>query len=259
MQLPLSAAVAEHLELLPEVGSTNVELAARASASRLPHFTVVATTNQTAGRGRLDRRWIAPPDTTIAASVLLAHPPATPLDRLGWLPLLAGLAMTNAVSSLVTDHAVTLKWPNDVQIDGLKVAGLLAEFVPASHAVIIGAGLNLTMSEAELPTETATSLTLNGVPPVEIVDRALSTFLGQLGRLYLEFKAADFDAEVSGLRAAVAASCSTLGKRVRVELPGGNDLYGTAESLDAMGRLVVRTRTEQVTVAAGDVTHVRYE
>ena len=245
MRLPLSRAIAQRLDMLEHAGSTNSVLVERARAGGEPEFSVVATTNQTAGRGRLGRTWVAPPGKTIAVSVLLT--PAGS-ERLGWLPLLAGLAMSRAVGDLVTDHEVTLKWPNDVQVDGLKVSGLLAELVPGV-GVVIGAGLNLTMEEHELPTAVSTSLTLAGADPEGIVDRALAAYLRQLRDLY--------SAWVTGadIRAEVAAGCSTIGRRVRVELPGGDDLYGTATGLDEEGRLIVDGRP----VAAGDVTHLRYQ
>lgn len=255
MELPLSHAVAPHLELLPRVGSTNAELVARASGA--PHFSVLATTEQTAGRGRLGRTWIAPPGRTLAVSVLLS-PGAVQLDRLGWLPLLAGLAMTRAVGSLVPAHEVTLKWPNDVQVDGLKISGVLTEYVVDARAIVVGAGLNLTMTADELPTPTSTSLTLNGAPESGLLDAALSAYLRELQHLYNEFAASAFDAG-AGLRGEVVRSCSTLGRRVRVELPGGDSLYGTAEDIDESGRLLVRDTGVVHAVAAGDVTHLRYE
>ena len=243
MRLPLSSAIVDRLDVLDETGSTNAVLVERARAGTAPEFSVVMTTNQTAGRGRLGRTWVAPPGKTIAVSVLL-----TPTDRLSWLPLLAGLAMTRAVRSLVTGHEVTLKWPNDVQVDGLKVSGLLAELVPGA-GVVIGAGLNLTIDESELPTPVSTSLTLVGASPDDLVDRALAAYLGELRGLYEGMLAG------ADIRAQVVAECSTIGRRVRVELPGGDDLYGTATGIDAEGRLVVDDRV----VAAGDVTHLRYE
>jgi BirA family biotin operon repressor/biotin-[acetyl-CoA-carboxylase] ligase len=258
MHLPRSREIVPELELMPQIGSTNAELVARASGGLVSDFTVIATTNQTAGRGRLDRVWVAPPGRTIAVSVLLA-PGAVALERLGWLPLLAGLAMTRAVLSLVVNHEVTLKWPNDVQVDGLKVSGLLAELVRGSAGVVVGAGLNLTIPADDLPTPTATSLGLVGVAEDEIVDRALAAYLGELHRAYTEFSAETFDAQ-RGLRAAVSARCSTLGREVRVELPGADDLYGLAESLDELGRLQVRTKDARLhSIAAGDVTHLRYQ
>lgn len=262
MHLPLSHAVAPHLDVLPEIGSTNVELAARASAAELSDFSVLVTDTQTAGRGRLGRSWVAPAGTTIAVSVLLR--PARAGDGgtpgMGWLPLLAGLAMTRAVDSLVAGHEVSLKWPNDVHVDGLKVSGILAELLPSGRSVVVGAGLNLTMTEAQLPVPTATSLTLKGVELDGIADRALSAYLQQLTTLYESFSGSGLDAAASGLREAVSLACSTLGRRVRVELPGGADLYGTAESIDELGRLVVLSADgDRQRVAAGDVTHLRYE
>ena len=253
MRLPHSRAIAQRLDMLEHTGSTNSVLVERARAGGEPEFSVVATTNQTAGRGRLGRTWVAPPGKTIAVSVLLT-PAGT--ERLGWLPLLAGLAMSRAVRGLVAPegHEVTLKWPNDVQVDGLKVSGLLAELVPGA-GVVIGAGLNLTMDQQELPTPVSTSLTLVGASPDALVDRALAAYLGELRAVY------DAWAAGADLRAPVSAECGTLGRRVRVELPGGGDLYGTATGIDDEGRLVVRddgTGGDR-TIAAGDVTHLRYE
>lgn len=242
MLLPLSTEVADRLDYLDETGSTNAVLAERARAGSAAEFDVVVTTSQTSGRGRLGRTWVAPPGKTIAVSVLLA-PSA---ERLPWLPLVAGLAMTRAVRSLVVGHEVTLKWPNDVQVDGLKVSGLLAELVPGA-GVVLGAGLNLTMEAHELPTPFSTSLTLVGADPDDIVDRALAAYLGELRRAY--------GLGPEDARREVERECSTLGRRVRVELPGGDDLYGTATGIDEAGRLVVDGRA----VAAGDVTHLRYE
>jgi BirA family transcriptional regulator, biotin operon repressor / biotin---[acetyl-CoA-carboxylase] ligase len=272
MLLPLSAAIAPNLHVVPEIGSTNTELAARAAEAAaagrpLADFTVLMTTSQTAGKGRLGRSWVAPPGTTIAVSVLL-RPPAAGLTRIGWIPLLAGLAMTRVVRSLLATResvvessalTVALKWPNDVHIAGLKVAGLLGEVLPHG-AVVIGAGLNLTMSADELPVPTATSLTLCGAAADGIVDRALAAYLGELRAVLAEFERSGFDPG-AGLRASVIAACGTIGRDVRVDLPGEESLYGVAVDIDADGRLIVRQRSNGRTeaVAAGDVTHLRYE
>jgi BirA family biotin operon repressor/biotin-[acetyl-CoA-carboxylase] ligase len=244
MELPESRAIAPALEVLDEVGSTNTELAARARVGALEDFTVLVTTNQTAGRGRLGRVWTAPPGAMLATSVFLARQPS------GWMPLLAGLAMQRAVASLVPG-TVALKWPNDVQVGGLKVAGLLAELVPGG--VVIGAGLNLTMTAEQLPTSTSTSLTLQGAEPEDLADRALAAYLRELRHL-----ARLHDTDAAALRTAIAAACSTLGRAVRVELPGGAELRGTAVRLDEDGRLVVTTSKGEHAVAAGDITHLRF-
>lgn len=245
MDLPRSRAFAPALEVFDEIGSTNAELAARAAPDE---FTVLVTTNQTTGRGRLDRRWVAPADTSLAVSVLLPRPDAS---GLGWVPLLAGLAMRRAVASLV-HGPVALKWPNDVQVRGRKISGILAELVPAG--VVVGAGLNLTMTAEQLPTPTATSLTLEGADPSELADRALAVYLRELRGL-----ATLLSTDAPALRTAVADGCDTLGRRVRVELPGGAELHGTATELDELGRLVVLGPSGESVVAAGDITHLRLD
>lgn len=258
MPLPLSAAVLPLLEQLEEVGSTNEELMSRAARGEARHFSAVVTTNQTAGRGRLGREWIAPPGKTFAVSVLLA-PAEVSIEALGWMPLIGGLAMARAVRNLVTDRDVTLKWPNDVQIEGLKVSGLLSELVAGGSGVIVGAGLNLTIEREELPTSVSTSLLLEGSEPG--VDAALSSYLAEFLGLYEQYLAGGFDAARSRIADAVRAECGTIGRRVRVELPGGEAIFGTAETVDDYGQLVVRhdANGSLQHVAAGDVTHLRYE
>jgi BirA family biotin operon repressor/biotin-[acetyl-CoA-carboxylase] ligase len=255
MTLPLASALAARLEFLDECGSTNTELIARA-ADAWPHFSVVATTSQTAGRGRLDRVWVAPPGQTLAVSVLLR--PSFSLEGYGWLPLIAGLAVARAVGGLV-EADVTVKWPNDVLVDGLKVSGLLAELLPSAGGVVIGAGVNLTIPADELPTPNSTSLALHGGDTD--VDRLLAAYLRELKALYQRFADHDGDAEASGIRQLVQQRCSTVGQQVRVELPGGRTRFGTATGIDELGRLVYTDRADASVqaVAAGDVTHLRYE
>lgn len=275
MQLPLSAAAASRLEVLPECGSTNTELVSRASGAdgeSWPDFSVVVTDNQTDGRGRLGRVWVAPPGQALAISVLLRPrlPTGEPLEiaHFGWLPLIAGLAMTTALAPLLPHHLVRLKWPNDVQVDGRKVSGLLAELLPAGragldHAVVMGAGLNLTITSADLPTPTSTSLALNDpvVEDADLADRALAGYLVELGRLYGDFLRFGADPESSGIAELLRELCGTLGQQVQVLLPGGDELIGTAIGVDGTGRLSVKKSSDGrvVAVAAGDVTHLRYE
>jgi len=267
MKLPLSAAVVDSLVILPEVGSTNDELVRRASAGTLPDFSVVVTGSQTAGRGRLGRVWVAPPGASLAISVLLRPvlPAGQPLElgHFGWLPLIAGIAMTRAVQTLVPAGRVGLKWPNDVQIDGLKVSGLLAELLPGGDAVVMGAGVNLSLTRDQLPTPVSTSLALSGATPTgdELADRTLSAYLTALHGLYTDFVRLGADPAASGVAEQLTELCTTIGQQVKVELPGADDLVGTATGIDAAGRLQVRRSSDgRVTaVAAGDVTHLRYE
>lgn len=267
MDFPRARAVAEHLVVLAEAGSTNDELAERATLAGLVEFTAVVTLNQTAGRGRLDRSWVAPPGQALAVSVLLrpilADGSRLDPERYGWIPLLAGLAMTRAVSGIVRDREVTLKWPNDVLIDGRKVSGVLSTLLPGGTDVVVGAGLNLTIPADALPVPTATSLVLNGVttPAAELADLALSGFLRELRTVWGVFIGAGADAGGGGIRNAVSEACGTLGGVVRVSLPDSSERVGTAVELDEGGRLLLRTAPDRPleTVAAGDITHLRYE
>lgn len=241
-----------HVEWVAQVDSTNAELARRAARSALDDFTVLVTDDQVAGRGRQGRTWTAPPGTTIAVSVFLRPGAGT-----AWLSLLAGLAMTRAVRSLIPDGGARteLKWPNDVLVDGLKISGLLGEL--AGDGAIMGAGLNVSMASEELPVPTATSLVLAGADDdPDLPTRALNAYLGEFERAWRAFERAHFDVD-AGLHSAVSAVCATLGRDVRVILPGGAEREGVAVALDRSGRLVVREGTNEFAVAAGDVTHLR--
>jgi len=268
-RLPASRREVPELLWRDSVGSTNTELVRLAADSELPSFTTLVTTDQTAGRGRLDRAWIAPAGTALAVSVLVRVQGDRPIDgaSLGWLPLAAGAAMFDAVATVLPRRVrVGIKWPNDVQLDGSKVCGILSELVPPSAAspgiaVVIGAGLNLTMTAQQLPVPTATSLVLAGADardPAGLIDRVLSAYLRSLTASVTQLWRDGGDAERSGLHAAVVQRCSTLGREVRVELPGGARLLGRAVGIDALGRLEVRDDADLVrAVAAGDIIHLR--
>jgi BirA family biotin operon repressor/biotin-[acetyl-CoA-carboxylase] ligase len=261
--LPMTAARST-LDYRATTGSTNTDLVHGAHA--LPDGAVVASLDQTSGRGRLDRAWSSPAGQTLAASVLLRPRTAAgerlPAESWAWFPLLAGTALHGAVLELLPEADVSLKWPNDVQIRGLKVSGLLAELVVVDgepDAVVVGSGINLTIPREHLPTPTSTSLALEGATgsALEIADAVYASYLDRLRRLTSTLAAGGGGA----VRDAVGAVCGTLGRRVRVELPDGTTRYGRASALDADGRLLVLEDDSGGTlpVAAGDVTHLRYE
>lgn len=231
--------------------STNSELAARIAAGDAADWTVVTTRDQTAGRGRADRVWQAPAGTAIAMSV--AVPLAgIPAPALGWLPLAAGVAVVDALTAVPGIPRAALKWPNDVLLDDRKVCGILAE-LHAGHAVV-GIGVNLVQTAAQLPVPTATSLALAGAgEDADSLAGRMLTAVTLLRGTVTALAAAGGDPEASGLAAAVRDRCSTLGREVRVELPGGGELVGRAETIDAAGRIVVAGTP----VAAGDVVHLR--
>ena len=267
MDLPRTAALGTPLTILESTGSTNDVLAAAATAERQPNFAAILTLDQTSGRGRLGRVWVAPPGKTVALSVLVRPvlPAGEPLnpEHFGWLPLIAGVAMAESVDALVGEGRTALKWPNDVQIDGRKVCGILAELLQSGDAVVIGSGVNLTLGSDELPVPTATSLALAGVSIAgdELVDALVAGYLSRLSALVDDFLRVGADPGASGILDLVSEWCSSLGREVRVELPGMPDVQGVATAIDASGRLVVRRTSDgaEQAVAAGDVTHLRYE
>jgi BirA family biotin operon repressor/biotin-[acetyl-CoA-carboxylase] ligase len=235
-----------------ETGSTNADVAAAARGGAAEGLVIVAE-RQTAGRGRLDRKWTSPPRAGLAVSALL-RPKDIPVSRYGWLPLLAGVALVETVRRLGDVDAV-LKWPNDLLIDDRKCAGILAE--STGDGVVLGIGLNVTLREAELPHTRVTSLLLAGSACTDR-DPILRALLRTLADCYESWSAAGGDPEASGLRPAYLLHCATLGREVAVALPGGVRLDGTATDVDPTGRLVVTGPDGRTTaVAAGDVVHVR--
>lgn len=252
MHLTRTASVASQLLVLPECRSTNAELRRRAAdAAAWPHLSVLITDTQTAGRGRLDRIWSTPPGSALAVSVLLRDLPGD-VEARGWIPLAAGVAMTDAVAAQLPGHEVGLKWPNDILVDGRKICGILAEVT--GSAVIVGTGINTAMTAAELPVPTATSFAALDV--VVDADRLVSGYLSGLSAAIAGL-ARTGDAESAGLHAAATQRCLTLGQDVNVSLPGGEVLHGRAVRLASDGRLVVDTGSGEQSVSSGDVVHVR--
>jgi BirA family biotin operon repressor/biotin-[acetyl-CoA-carboxylase] ligase len=239
------------LEVVDEVGSTNAELVARARDDELPEGAVLVAEYQASGRGRLDRVWTSPPRAGLTVSFLLR--PDVPAARRGWLPLLTGVALAEAVGE-VTGVRASLKWPNDLLAgDGRKLAGILAE--STGTAVVVGVGLNVSTSATELP-DTGTSL---GVVTGGPVDRGpvLLGFLRALERRYRRWVDALGDPVASGLAQDYLAWSSTVGTTVAVTLPDDSTLEGVAEAVDWDGRLVVTTPAGRVELASGDVRHLR--
>jgi BirA family biotin operon repressor/biotin-[acetyl-CoA-carboxylase] ligase len=236
---------------VPESPSTNADVARRARAGE-PAGLVVVTEHQTAGRGRLDRVWVTPPRAALTFS-LLVRPEAVPVARWPWLPLLTGLAVVEGVRRSSPLDAV-LKWPNDVLVEERKVAGILVERVesPDGAAAVVGVGLNVSSTPDELPVPTATSLELAGAPPV---DR--SALLVAVLTAFSDLYGGWVGAAGRGLRPSYARSCSTFGRDVRVDLPGGVPLHGRAVDVDEDGRLLVDDGSRVHALGVGDVVHVR--
>jgi len=240
-----------------EIGSTNDRLKEIARDPTYPSGAVLLADHQSAGRGRLDRRWEAPHGTSLLFSVLLR--PRWPARRAAWLTMLAGLAVAEAIET-VAGLSPGLKWPNDVMLeyDGewRKVCGLLLDVALGPDGIvesaILGVGLNVNQTAAGLPDATAlaaTSLFVAGGRPISRLSM-LTAILERLERRY--------DAALDGRSPAQPWSerLIMLGRPVQVTAAGSAEaLFGMAEATDEWGQLLVRDAAGTLhTIAAGDVT-----
>ncbi|MEJ1191554.1 biotin--[acetyl-CoA-carboxylase] ligase [Pseudarthrobacter sp. CCNWLW207] len=267
----LSATGIAKLVVVDSTGSTNADLlrSVAVEPKSWPDLSVLTAEYQTAARGRLDRRWEAPPLSSVSVSIVLrpvnAEGRPLPAQCYSWLSLLAALALRETLLETAGIPA-ELKWPNDVLVRGRKIAGILAQLGPmvegSAPPVILGTGLNVSLSSAELPVPTATSVALE--QPVT-VDRTLllKSYLSHFAVLYRSFCNADGDpaAGMAGgpsLHKRVEAVLVTLGKQVKAQLPGDHEIIGHATRLDDYGSLlVVDGAAHEHVVTAGDVVHLR--
>jgi BirA family biotin operon repressor/biotin-[acetyl-CoA-carboxylase] ligase len=257
--------------VVESTGSTNADLlrAVTVEPKEWPDLSVLTAEYQTAARGRLDRSWEAPPLSSVSVSIVLrpanAEGRPLPTHTYSWLSLLGALALRQTLLETAGIPA-ELKWPNDVLVRGRKIAGILAQMGPMGDgsvpAVILGTGLNVTLTSAELPVPTATSVALE--QPLTI-DRTqlLKSYLGHFAVLYRSFCNADGDptagmAGGASLHKRVESVMVTLGSQVRAQLPGDHEIIGHATRLDEYGSLLVVDKdAREHVVTAGDVVHLR--
>ena len=257
------------IDFVEKTGSTNTDLM---QATNVADGTVLLADEQLSGKGRLGRSWTAPAGSQVIFSVLLLP---ESLEHLGTLPLAAGLAVTDSIEGTV------LKWPNDVHIDGNKLCGILAEAGPVGQAfkaapkteltkvevgkaevnkaevnkavggaapsarVVVGMGINVTLTREDLPIEKATSLALEG-RDTDRTELAI-TVLKNLRRRIVQWENQD-----PQLLRDYRAVCSSLGQEVRLETPSG-DVTGHVDDIGEDGRIMVAGEY----YSAGDVTHLR--
>ncbi len=283
------------IDYTESTGSTNTDLM---EAEKVADGTVLLANEQVSGKGRLGRQWVSPAGSQLIFSVLILP---DSLDHLGTLPLAAGLAVTDTVEGAV------LKWPNDVQIDGKKLCGILAEAGPVGEAfksapktevskaevnkaeinkaeinkaeinkaeinkaeinkaevnkaeiapkteaanppsarVVVGMGINVTLTREELPIEAATSLALEGLD-TDRTELAITVLKN------LRHRITQWEQQDSQLMADYRKVCSSIGQEVRLEAPTG-DVTGTVEGVADDGRINVGGEY----YSAGDVIHLR--
>jgi BirA family biotin operon repressor/biotin-[acetyl-CoA-carboxylase] ligase len=214
-------------------GSTNDDLMKLVEAGDVGDHSVLVADYQTTGRGRLDRVWEAPSGVNLLASIAFSPVP----DVAAELTHRVGLAAAATVSQFLPDSAVGLKWPNDVLLDGLKVAGILARRSVTADTVVVGLGLNVGWAPSG-------GVSLDGAArPIEVLAAVLK----------------EFDALPADITSTYRENLVTLGQRVRVELPRESEsVVGRAIDIDASGRLMVLDDgglTHRFDV--GDIIHLR--
>jgi BirA family biotin operon repressor/biotin-[acetyl-CoA-carboxylase] ligase len=211
---------------LRRTGSTN-EHARELAAAGAPHGTLVTAAEQTSGRGRQGRTWTAPAGRALLCSLVVRDPP-----RL--LPLAAGVAVAEVVGT-----NARLKWPNDVLVDGLKVAGILVEGRPAERWAVLGIGINVALRADDFPPELRDRAGTLGLEP-EAVEPTLEALMAALGRW--------LHAAAPKVLSAVRARDALLDRPVRWAHGAGR-----GAGIDADGRLLVTTEAGELALDAGEV------
>ena len=212
-----------HLRTTHSTNARARELAGRGA----PHGTLVTASAQSAGRGRQGRTWSAPPGTSLLMSVVLRDWP-------GLLPLVVATAVADAIG----DDA-RIKWPNDVHVNGLKVAGILVEARPVDRWSVVGIGVNVAVDVADLPAERRATAGSLGRAPSEI-EPLLSSLLSALSTR--------LQAPAAEILEAYRARDALLGRSI-----SWNGGEGQAKGIDEEGRLLVETAAGRVALDAGEV------
>ncbi len=238
------------LETFPEIDSTNSYVRHLGEAGGA-EGTVVISDQQTAGRGRLGRSWVSPSGVNLYCSVLLR--PQIPVQQAPQLTFLSAVSVAETLENICGLKA-QVKWPNDVLVDGLKVAGLLNEMSAETeliHFVVLGMGINLNMTAEQMPERQnypATSAFLLTGRPVDRC-RFARQLIRTLDRYYLELLETGF----SAIRNRWEARCNIMNRRVRVE-QGTVVHSGTVVGIDSDGALLLQSEDgHMVKIVSGDV------
>jgi len=244
-----SAAVSElisqywRVSVVEVTGSTQDDLAQKVADKNAVSGDVIATEFQSAGRGRLDRKFEAPQSSALMFSLYIE--PERDKSEWSFLPLLTGLSAIFTLTELDPECAPQLKWPNDILIEDGKVGGIIAQV--SGEGVVIGIGINVAMSKAELPVLHATSLAINNFP---VLDRniILSAFLNTFEELFARWQRGE------DLRHLYCEHSATIGRSVKVEHPNGSSSTGMPVGITPAGELIMEDGSR---VTVGDVLHIR--
>lgn len=247
-----------------EVLSTNT-MALALVDSGANHGTIVLAEQQTAGRGRWGRSWFSPPKKNLYCSVILKE--VYPKDRLSWIPLITGLAITQAIEELANLRP-SLKWPNDILVGDRKLGGVLCESTPQGtrrRAIVVGFGINVNSRIEEFPEDLHLSSTTLAAETGRLYDRnhLAARILSNLEVHYERLRSQS----LQEVRAPYLASCSTIGRQICIRLVNGEDIKGLALDIGRDGALRVapsiefphakKSGKEVMEIRSGEVVHVR--
>jgi BirA family biotin operon repressor/biotin-[acetyl-CoA-carboxylase] ligase len=238
------------LHVHERLGSTNAEALALASAGAV-HGTLVVADEQTAGRGRGGRRWLTPPGTALAVSLVLRPKEMTP-EAVGGMNVLGALAVVEALAA----RRVTarIKWPNDVVVEGRKIAGVLAEASWTGEAleyVVLGIGVNVLAGsappdgEVEIPAtslEAVTGRQEQREPLLVDMLKSIAEWCGQLGK--------------DALRGAWERHLAHLGEPVQLT-DGSEEIRGRVRGIATDGRLLLEDEAGRVLAVPPGAAHLR--
>lgn len=221
--------------------STHDDLLKKITSGHVDSGEVICANFQSAGRGRLDRSFLAPESTALLFSLYLI--PERDRQQWGFIPLLAGLSIAQTLRKIGAE--ISIKWPNDLLINNQKVGGIIS--TAAGDGVVVGIGINVSNTEAELPVENATSLALAGVTSLDR-NLLLPLLLNTLEKDFIQWDQGE------RLLERYIQICTTIGRDVMVELPGGRTIQSRALAIDEWGQLHLESGD---LVSVGDVIHLR--
>jgi BirA family biotin operon repressor/biotin-[acetyl-CoA-carboxylase] ligase len=224
-------------------GSTQDDLSQLVVDKKAKSGQVITTEYQSAGRGRLDRKFDAPTSSALMFSFYVE--PTRDKSDWSFLPLLTGLSTIISLTTLDPDFSPTLKWPNDILIGDGKVGGIIAQ--TSGEGVVIGVGINVGMSQEELPVVTATSLALHNFSTLDR-NLILSTFLSTFEELFQRWQ------NDEDLRHLYKERSATIGHDIRIEHPDGSHKNGKAIDVTPAGELILEDGSR---VTVGDIVHLR--
>ena len=234
-----------------EVESTQ-DVAARLAAAGAEHGTAVIAETQSAGRGRMGRRWHSPPGANLYTTIILR--PKIPIAEVAQLSLVAGVAAAEALQTIAAGM-VALKWPNDVWLNGKKAGGMIAEAISEANqalaCVLLGIGLNLNLAAEELPDELRAHATSVLIETGVRCDREAiaAALFSSLNNRYMEFESRGF----GGIRDACERYSALSGKKVAI-VNGEAREAGVVRGIDSDGALILDTGGSVKRILAGDVT-----